>query len=187
MHTPGNLLRYRFNKNDFMGSFFFLPWDTSILVITQDYSSAYSIKQSNSPGIADLDMQFHKRPGTALCFLGNARPKEWDAETWKLPSTGMPAQPEDWDPGSNSLLALIGKICQSPWNGARGNCFQPALLLSHRTAQQVQGKQWEDGPWNKCQGMKACLSPLLTAAQIRLPIFQMFNSKLNSMEEVFLD
>lgn len=117
-------------------------------------------------------MQFHKRLGTALCFLGNVRPKEGDAETGKLPSTGMLTQPEDWDPGSNSVLALIGKICQSPWNGVKGNCFQPVLLPSNRTAQQVRGKQSESCPWNKCQDMRACLPPLFTAAQIFFPFFR---------------
>lgn len=117
-------------------------------------------------------MQFHKRLDTALCFLGNMRPKEWDAETGKFSSTGMPTQLEDWDLGGNSLLALTGKICQSPRNWVRGNCFQPVLLPSNRTAQQVWGKQPESGPWNKCQATRACLSPLFTAALIFFPFFK---------------
>lgn len=118
-------------------------------------------------------MQLYKRLGTALCFLGNVRPRELDAEIGKLPSPGMPTQTEDLDPGSNSLLALIGKICQSPWNGARGNCFQPVLLPSNRTAaQQVRGKQEGNCPWNKSQDMRVCLSPLFIAAQILFPFFK---------------
>ena len=30
---------------------------------------------------------------------------------------------QDWDLGSNSLLALTGKFCQTPWNWVRGICF----------------------------------------------------------------
>lgn len=99
-------------------------------------------------------------------------PKEWDSENGKFSSTGMPTQPEDWDPGGNCLLALIGKICQSSWNRVRGNCFQPVLLPSNRTAQQVRGKQPENGPWNKCQDMRVCLSPLFTAALIFFPFLK---------------
>lgn len=116
-------------KNDCADSFFSLPWDTSILVITQDDSSAHSIKQHISQGISALDMQFCKR----LDFLGNGKPKEQETQTLEVPVDSNTCAIWGLRPWEQISAGLERQILPNSTGLSKGNLFLPAQSPSTRS------------------------------------------------------